>query len=160
MQNVVTIGKRLVPLEQIALVEPFDPASNPDFKSAKPFKARIVLLNRDTMLTEIAPQEFVDAHGFRILADDQIAVNPLIAFRVEAFEPTEAFKPAKAYRSRLKWHDPESGEHSKLVLTEPPTVIAVAVRGGEEPSMRVQAQRPPRARSTRRGARKLALARS
>jgi hypothetical protein len=33
MQNVVTVGNRLLPLEQIAFVEPFDPNSNPDFKS-------------------------------------------------------------------------------------------------------------------------------
>src|ERR1700691_6260602 len=41
------VGDAFVPVEQIALVEPFDPASNPDFKPAKEFKARIVLLNRD-----------------------------------------------------------------------------------------------------------------
>jgi hypothetical protein len=32
MQDVITIGKRLVSLEQIAFVEPFDPANNPEFK--------------------------------------------------------------------------------------------------------------------------------
>ena len=45
MQNVITIGKRSLPLEQVAFVEPFDPASNPDFKSDKPFKTRVVLLS-------------------------------------------------------------------------------------------------------------------
>lgn len=40
MENVVTFGRRLVPLEQIALVEPFDPAANPSFKTEKPYKAR------------------------------------------------------------------------------------------------------------------------
>jgi hypothetical protein len=159
MQNVVTIGKRLVPLEQIAVVEPFDPASNPEFKSDKPFKARLVLLNRDTMLAEITPKEFADAYGFRVLADDQIAVNPAIGFRVETFTPTESFKPEKAYRTRLKWRDPDGAEHSKLLLTEPEVAIAVAVRGGEEPADRAQSVRPPRSRSARRS-RKPALARS
>ena len=41
MENVITVGKRLLPVEQIALVEPFDPTSNPDFKPEKQFKARV-----------------------------------------------------------------------------------------------------------------------
>jgi len=162
MQDVVTIGKRLIPLEQIALVEPFDPASNPDFKSDKPFKARVVLLNRDTMLAEISPQEFAEAHGFRTLGDDQIAVNPAVPFRVETFTPTEIFKPEKAYRTRLKWRDPEGGgEHSKLLLTEPETVITVALRGGAEPEAAAKTQvRRPRSRGPRRAARRPELARA
>ena len=51
MQKVITVGKRLVPTEQIAFVEPFDGSSNPDFKPDRPFKARVVLVNRDTVLT-------------------------------------------------------------------------------------------------------------
>jgi hypothetical protein len=39
MENVVTVGKRIVPVEQIALIEAFDPASPPEFKSGKPFRA-------------------------------------------------------------------------------------------------------------------------
>jgi hypothetical protein len=35
--QIITIGKRLVPAEQIALVEPFDPASNPEFKPEKTY---------------------------------------------------------------------------------------------------------------------------
>ena len=31
MPNVVTIGKRLIPLDQIAFVEPFGPTRNPNF---------------------------------------------------------------------------------------------------------------------------------
>lgn len=46
MANVITLGKRLLPVEQIALVEPFAPSSNPNFKPEKEFKARIVLLSR------------------------------------------------------------------------------------------------------------------
>jgi hypothetical protein len=45
MQDVITIGRRLAPIEQIAFVEPFDPASNPEFKPEKPYKARVVLVS-------------------------------------------------------------------------------------------------------------------
>jgi hypothetical protein len=47
MQEVISFGKRLVPLEQIAYVEPFNPAQNPQLNATKEFKARVVLLNRD-----------------------------------------------------------------------------------------------------------------
>ena len=155
MQNVITIGKRFVPLEEIAFVEPFDPASNPDFKSDKPFKARVVLLNRDTLLTEIAPQEFADQHGFRMLSEDAIAVNPAVAFRVETFAPTESFKPEKPFATRLKWRDVDGNEHSRLLLSKPETVIAVAVRREAEPRPDGRPSlRPIRARPSRRGARK------
>jgi hypothetical protein len=50
--KVITIGKRLVPAEQVAFVEPFDPSSNPEFKPEKDFKGRVVLLNREIVLTE------------------------------------------------------------------------------------------------------------
>lgn len=161
MQNVVTIGKRLIPLEQIAFVEPFDPASNPDFKSDKPFKARVVMLNRDTVLTESAPAEFAELHGLRMLSEESVAVNPNIAFRVETFTPTESFKPDKPYETRLKWRDLEGNEHSKLLLTKPETIIAVVVRREAEPSP--TAKKPPwpvRASPLRRGTRKLQAARS
>jgi len=97
MENVVTVGNRFIPLEQIALVEPFDPAAQTDFKVEKPYKGRIVLLNRESVLTESLPQEFAAAHGFRMLPADDIAFNPAVAFKVEKFVPTEDFKPDKAY---------------------------------------------------------------
>jgi len=151
MQDVITIGGRLVPVEQIAFVEPFDPASNPEFKSDKPFKARVVLLNRDTVLAEIAPQDFAEAHGFRMLAEDNMAVNPAVAFRVETFAPTESFNPTKAYATRLKWRDPDGNEHSKLLLTKPETVIAVALRGESEVDASPKdSTRRPRPRAQRR----------
>jgi len=43
--QIVTIGETLIPAEQIAFVESFDPASYPGSKSDKAFKGRIVLLN-------------------------------------------------------------------------------------------------------------------
>jgi len=51
----ITLGRRLVPLEQIALVEPFDPSANPRMQTDRPFKARVVLINRDSILTEEKP---------------------------------------------------------------------------------------------------------
>jgi hypothetical protein len=152
MQNVVTIGRRLVPVEQIALVEPFDPASNPEFKPEKPFKARVVLLNRDTVLTESTPQEFAETHGFRMLAEDNVVTNPALTFRVETFEPTETFKPTKPYLTRLKWRDQDGNEQSKLLLAKPETVIAIALRGETEPgsARKNSPQRPSRPRTARR----------
>jgi len=161
MQDVITIGKRVIPVEQIAFVEPFDPASNPEFKSDKPYRARVVLLNRETVLTEETPQAFADARGFRLLAGDNMAVNPALAFRVETFTPSETFKPNKPYVTRLKWRDGEGSEHSKLLLSPPETVIAVVVRGDDEQRPTVKGmRRPSRARAQRRGSRKLELARA
>lgn len=56
--KVVTIGKRLVPVQQVAFVEPFDPAANPEFKPEKELKGHIVLLDRDIVLTEQTPEAF------------------------------------------------------------------------------------------------------
>jgi hypothetical protein len=128
--NIITIGKRLIPVEQIAYVEAFDPAANPEFKPEKNFKARLVLLNRDVVLTENSPTEFSEANGFHLLAEDNVAVNPSLAFRVETFAPTENFKPGKAYRTRIKWRDTNGSEQSKLLVMEPETVVAELSRRG------------------------------
>lgn len=62
--TILIIGKRFVPTEQIAYVEPFDPSTaKPDFKPEKDFKARIVLINRDTVLTEMTAQQFTEDRG-------------------------------------------------------------------------------------------------
>ena len=83
--QVITIGKRLVPADQIAFVEAFDPARNPEFKTDKDFKGRVVLLNRDTVLTEMTPQDFAATHGLYLLAEDNVAISKTLAFRVEIF---------------------------------------------------------------------------
>jgi hypothetical protein len=93
--QVITLGKKLIPAEQIAFVEAFDPASSPEFKPERDFKGRVVLLNRDTVLTEMTPQDFAAAHNMRLLADDNVAVGQTIAFRVETFAPTESFSQAR-----------------------------------------------------------------
>jgi hypothetical protein len=121
--QVVTLGKKLIPLEQIAFIEAFDPASNPEFKTEREFKGRVVLLNRDTALTEMTPAAFAEEHNLRLLADDNVAVGQAIAFRVETFTPTEAFRPSKAFLTRLKWRDQDGNEQSKLLLTAPETVV-------------------------------------
>jgi hypothetical protein len=154
MENVITIGRKHVPIEQIAYVEPFDPSANMDFKPEKPFKARVVLLDREATLAEAAPHEFADAHGFRLLAEDNVATNPAVGFRVESFEPTEEFKPTKPYQTRLMWRDPAGKNQSKLLLTKPEVVIAVALRGESEsgPDRRERPRRPARSRAPRRRA--------
>jgi hypothetical protein len=92
----------------------------------------------------------------RTPAKQNIAANPAIAFRVESFEPTESFKPTKPYQTRLKWHDQDDNEQSKLLLSKPETVIAVVLRDGAEsaPKRRERRDRPARARPPRRRSRK------
>jgi hypothetical protein len=150
--NIITIRKRLVTAEQIALVEPFDPESNPEFKPEKDYKARVVLLNRDTVLLQTSPQEFSETNGFHFLADENVAVSPTMAFRVETFMPTENFKPKKEYRSRIKWRDPDGNDQSKLLVMEPEAVVfELSRRGAERPSESKPAPRRParRRRSVR-----------
>jgi hypothetical protein len=158
MENVIIIGRRHVPIEQIAYVEPFEPSANPDFQPEKPFKARVVLLDRETVLAEFTPQEFADAHGFRMLTEDNVATNPSVTFRVESFEATDGFTPAKPYQTRLMWRDPTGKNQSKLLLTGPEAVIAVALRGE---SLEASADRKrPRRPAQRRAARTRSAARA
>ena len=149
MENVITLGRRLVPVEQIAFVETFDPASNPQFKTDRAFKARVVLLNRDTVLTEQMVEELANAQAFRMLADDNLAANHRVAFSVESFSPTESFKPTKPYLTRLKWRDLDGNEQSKLLLTKPEAVIAVLLRG-IEPAGKRKKSAAPKSRGRRR----------
>ena len=156
MQDIITFGRRLVPLEQIAFIEPFDAARNPDLKAEREFKARVVLLNRDTVLAEANPHELAEVHGMRYLEEDNIAVNPVVAFKIEAFEATDDFKPERPFKTRLKWRDRIGGEQSKLLLASPETVIATVLRGEAEPqaARKVNSRRPPASRAQRRRAQK------
>lgn len=148
--QVITFGKRLVPAEQIAFIEVFDPASNPEFKPERDFKGRVVLLNRDTVLTEMTPQDFAAAHNMRLLADDNVAVGQAIAFRVETFTPTDKFQPNKAYLTRIKWRDQDGNEQSKLLMTAPETVVTeLSLRRAELPApSKPAARRPARRRGS------------
>jgi hypothetical protein len=122
--KVVTVGKKLVPIQQVAFVELFDASANPDFKPEKDYKGRIVMLNRDIVLTEQTPEAFATEHELHLFTEDGVAVNRAIVFRVETFEPTESFNPTKLYKTRLKWRDLADAEQSKLLVTPPETVIA------------------------------------
>ena len=87
-----------------------------------------------------------------MLAEDNVAINPTIAFRVETFEPTENFKPEKGYRSRIKWRDPDGNEQSKLLVMEPEILVyELSSRGSKRT---VESNRSPeRPARTRRKAR-------
>jgi hypothetical protein len=151
--KIITIGKRLIPDQQIALIEPFDPTSNPEFKPEKDFKARVILLNRDTVLTETPLEAFAEANGFYLLPGESVAVNPTLVFRVETFTPTESFRPEKGYRSRIKWRDPEGNEQSKLLVMEPEAVVfELSRRGNAAAESKKTPERPARKRRSARSA--------
>jgi hypothetical protein len=130
--SVITIGKRFVPTAHVAFVELFDPSANPEFKPEKDFKGRVVLLNREIVLTEQTPQEFATEHDLHLFTEDSVAVNRTIQFKIEIFEPTESFTPKKPYQTRLKWNDLAGEEQSKLLLTAPETVIAEILKAKTE----------------------------
>jgi len=145
MTETIKIGKRLIPLEHITLLEPFNAEELTRIKTERQLKTRVVLLNRDSVLTEQPLESFAAAHGFRILVDEGIATNPMVAFSVEAFSPTDFFEPAKPYRSRLMWKDQAGQNQSKLLLIDPEKALAVIVRGEpESPSERKPNARRPR----------------
>jgi len=160
MSATVTVGKRLIPIEHIALIEPFDPAAHPRMQTERPFQARIVLIDRESVLTEEAPAAFSEAHGFRMLADERVATNPAIRFGVETFEPAEGFKPTKPYLARLLWRDLDGNTQSKLLLSKPETVLAIAVKGEIEMPLddaaHARVSQPTGADSSRRRSRRRA----
>jgi hypothetical protein len=104
-------------------------------RSDKAFKTRVVLIDRQSLLTEETVEALATGHGLRLLMEDQIVINPAIRFNVETFAPTEGFEPTKPFRSRLIWRDLQSDTQSKLLLSAPETVLAIAVTGeAEKPS--------------------------
>jgi hypothetical protein len=152
MTNTLTIGKRLVPAAHIALVEPYEPNENARLQTARNFQARIVLLNRDSILVEDTVDDFASQNGFVPLPDDHVAVNPLVRFSVETFTPAEGFTPSKAYATRLKWRDLDGNDQSKLLVTNPETVLPIAVTG-EAKSGNDRPTPTPLKRSPRNGTR-------
>jgi hypothetical protein len=150
MSTFVTVGKRLIPREHIAFVEPYDPAANPRVQTSREFLARVMLINRDSILIEESAATFAKANEFRMLADDNVATNPAVHFQVETFEPTEGFKPSKPYASRLRWRDLDGNDQSKLLLTKAETVLAVAVKG--ETSLQSGSEKAPRRANRRKRA--------
>ena len=154
MTNTVQIGKRIIPIEQIALLEPFEPSEKSAMKSTRPFQTRVVLIDRESVLTEEPLAPFAEKQGFRMLPSDNVATNPVIHFSVEAFEATEGFTPNKPYRSRLLWRDLDGRPNSKLLLSPPDDVLALAVRG--EPVATATEETPRPLRRNRRRAPALA----
>jgi hypothetical protein len=148
MSKTIEFGKRVVPVEQIALLEPFDPETQKNMYSPRPFKSRIVLLNRDSILSETETRAFAEEHGFRVVPADGVGTNPLIHFSVERFEPTPDFQPSKPFISRLLWRDQDGNTQSKLLLTEAEELIATVVRG-EVPKVEGP-EKPAAAATTRR----------
>jgi hypothetical protein len=82
----------------------------------------------ESILIEDTPQVFAEANGFRLLPDDNVGVNPVVTFRVEAVEDTTE----KGYLTRLLWDDLGGYEQRKALLSKPATVIAI-VHHGEVP---------------------------
>ncbi|PJG53784.1 hypothetical protein CVM73_18870 [Bradyrhizobium forestalis] len=151
MQNTIQVGRRIVPIEQIALIEPFDRETQKNMRSDRTFRSRIVLLNRDSVLSESDSLALAEEHAFRILLKDNVATNPAVSFSVETFEPTASLQPSKPFASRLMWRDERGDVQSKLLLTEVEDLIATVVRGA--PSQIDQAdQRPVRLPRRRRRA--------
>src|SRR5258708_7794222 len=141
MQNVITIGRELIPVEQIAYVEQFAPRPIGNSDPTSPTRP---LLNRETVLPEIAPPDVAEAQGFRLPPEDNVAPNPMVIFRVRSFEPTGDFNPPKPYQTRLMWRAPDGNSYSKLLLTKPEIVIAIVVRGETEPGSERKARPRPR----------------
>jgi type I site-specific restriction endonuclease len=86
--------------------------------------------------------------------NDIQCVNPSLAFRVETFTLTESFKPGKAYRTRIKWRDANGNEQSRLLVTEPETVVAeLSQRGADRTAgAKRSPRRPARTRKQSRSA--------
>jgi hypothetical protein len=148
MTNTLTIGKRLVPVAHIAFVEPYEPGETPRIQTVRNFQARVVLLNRDSILIEETVEDFAAAHGFALMPIDRVAANRLVRFSVETFAPAEGFTPSKPYASRLKWRDLDGNDQSKLLLTDPETALALAVTGEADPN--IAASSEPTAAGRRR----------
>jgi hypothetical protein len=152
MQNIITVGEEYVPVEHIAYIELFEPPANGQFKSDKPWKGRVVLLNRVSVLTEDTPSDFAKANEFRFLPEDNVATNPIIPFRVRRFKPTEDFNPGKPFQTQLSWRDQDGNSRRKLLLTNPEMVIAIALRGETDPGAEPKARprRPAQPRASRK----------
>lgn len=153
MSDVIIIGKRLVPRQEVALVEPYEPREDSRIQSPRNFLARIILTNRESILIEESAEAFAGHNGLRMIAADRTALNPSVRFRVETFQPDDDFKPSKAFKTRLKWSDFDGNEQSKLLVSEPEAVLAVTMaQASDEPAAKLppassaRSSRPRRAR--------------
>jgi hypothetical protein len=126
--NFLIVGRRQIPRSSVALVEP---CSFPDDSISRPTAhvyGRVVLINRDSILVGEYPVSFSRVHGFCWLSTDQAGLNPDVSFRVQDFLPPVGFVPSRAFASRVVWRDQDGNEQSKLLLSEPNTVLEALSR--------------------------------
>ncbi|MBB5048530.1 hypothetical protein HNR60_003297 [Rhodopseudomonas rhenobacensis] len=153
MSSFIIVGKRLLPREQIALVESYAPSETTTLQTTRTFQSRVIMINRDSVLLEEAPELFAQASGFRMLDGDRVAFNPVVRFNVETFAPVSGFTPTKPYVTRLRWRDLDGNDQSKLLVTSPDAVLSAVMGDGPAarlPPGRGNGTRPRRARQTSR----------
>ena len=125
MANFLIVGRRQIPSGNVALVEPY---MHPDHSIVRPMVrvcGRVILINRDSIVVGEHPISFSREHGFCWLQIDRVGLNPVVTFRVEDFLPQDGFVPSRAFASRIVWRDRDGNEQSKLLLSEPDTVLEV-----------------------------------
>jgi hypothetical protein len=135
----------------LTFVEPFVPEANPRFQPTQEFRARVVLVNRDSILALETAEAIAGAYGFRMLAEDQVAINPPMYFAVESFTPAEGFTPSRPFQTRLRWRDLDGNDQSKLLLASPEAVLAALTGESAQPPAE-------NARPERKGRRKARVA--
>ena len=138
MENVVIVEGNYVPNEDIVLVEPFVPRTDSQPRSGPTYNSRVVRLQGDNFLIRMTPDEFAKKHDFRLLPEDNVAINPALAmkFRIQKFEPTATYSPDKPYLTRLTWpaSNPDEAARWKLLLTKPDDVYAMLHTKNPQPS--------------------------
>jgi hypothetical protein len=148
MPNVIQVARKILPIEQVVLIEPFVPPSDTPLRTTKEFLSRIVLLDRVSVLSEESPEDLTRSNGFRFVTIDRVGTNPAILFRLETFMPTDLFNPTRPYQSRLIWKDSEGNDRSKLMLAPPDALLAVVIRGEVDPQGVIAGNSPARRRKT------------
>jgi hypothetical protein len=71
----IDTGSEIVSRRRILLVEPFNPEENPHLRTRGTHTSRVVLLRR-SFLSPMAPEQFVEKHGFVSVEKDRVAINP------------------------------------------------------------------------------------
>lgn len=151
MSSFLQIGKRLIPRDQVALVEPFDPQGSPNLQTRREFRARVIMINRDSVLTEQTPHAFAAEHGLRLVGAESVAVNSAaVRFRVETFTPADDFRPTKPYATRLLLRDSDGNDQSKLLVTAPEVVLANVIAETPATAQPTLERKPPRRRAQRK----------
>lgn len=135
METIIRVAKRLIPVEEIALVEPFViSATTPPLRTTRDLRSRIVLIDKTRILSESSPEDLGSANGFRFIDADRVATNPAVRFWVEVFEAAPDFVSTRPFLSRLLWRDQNGRVQSRLLTAPAETVLAVAVRGERDPN--------------------------